>query len=270
MLTFPSGNNWLIDCGRQAPDQMSKRGLNWWDVHGQILTHVHGDHAYGMEDLALMRFYGGGPGTGAPIRTGGPKPAFVAHSAVLEETRQFLGPSLRFLTDGSGRNVTDGNLEDYFSIINAAQTEAPRGSSWNFAETFELEGIALRARETQHVPGKPSTSLEIGLEPGGQSIFWWGGDCLLDRDMLEPLEPRTSIFFHDCTFTNQPGQVHAQFVELEKLPESLRKKMVLMHHDDDLDVHAHKALAAGFRLLLPGQVYDLLTGTLIEGPTTVS
>ncbi|HTU59908.1 MAG TPA: MBL fold metallo-hydrolase, partial [Polyangiales bacterium] len=47
MLTFPSGNNWLIDCGRQAPDQMHKRGLNWWDVHGQILTHVHGDHAYG-------------------------------------------------------------------------------------------------------------------------------------------------------------------------------------------------------------------------------
>jgi ribonuclease BN (tRNA processing enzyme) len=56
MLRLPNGQAWLIDCGRQAPDQLWARGLTWWSIDGQIITHVHGDHAYGLEDFALMRY----------------------------------------------------------------------------------------------------------------------------------------------------------------------------------------------------------------------
>ena len=77
---------------------------------------------------------------------------------------------------------------------------------------------------------------------------------------LQSLEPRTSIYFHDCTFTDYPGQVHGSFTLLRELPESVRKKMILMHHEDDIENQRGAIESLGFRLGLPGQTYDLVTG----------
>lgn len=268
LLRLSNSERWLIDCGRQAPDQLSRAGMTWWDITGQIITHVHGDHAYGLEDFALMRYYGSA-GLGKPIIAGGPKARLLAHSAVLKELREFLAPSLRYLTEPVGVTC-EGRLEEYFEMVKARSTEKPLNSPWNHSETFDFGDIGLTARETRHVTGKPSTSLEISLDAEGRSIAWWGGDCLVNPDYLERLEPRTTVFFHDCTFAPpHPGHVHASFEELKQLPAKIRHKMVLMHHDDDLELHAHKALAAGFRVLLPGQTYDLRRGVLVKGPANL-
>ncbi len=268
MLRLPNSERWLIDCGRQAPDQVWRAGMTWWDIAGQIVTHVHGDHAYGIEDFALMRYYGG-PGLGKPIIAGGSKAQLLAHSAVMQELREFLSPSLRYLTEPVGVTC-EGRLEEYFVMVEARANEKPDKTAWNHSETFDFGDIGLTARETRHVTGKPSTSLEIALDSSGRSIAWWGGDCLVDPEYLERLEPRTTLFFHDCTFsTPHPGHVHASFEELRQLPAKIRNKMVLMHHDDDLEQHASKAVAAGFRVLLPGQTYDLRRGVLVRGPASV-
>ena len=55
MITTAGGAKWLVDCGRQAPDQVEAAGLSWHELEGQIVTHVHGDHIYGMEDFAFRR-----------------------------------------------------------------------------------------------------------------------------------------------------------------------------------------------------------------------
>jgi hypothetical protein len=38
---------------------------------------------------------------------------------------------------------------------------------------------------------------------------------------------------------------------------------VLMHHEDDIEVHRAQVEALGFRIGLPGQVYDLARGTQV-------
>src|SRR6187399_1258801 len=43
VLTMPSGDRWLIDCGRQAPEQLAGAGLGWHGIAGQLVTHVRGD-----------------------------------------------------------------------------------------------------------------------------------------------------------------------------------------------------------------------------------
>jgi hypothetical protein len=172
-----------------------------------------------------------------------------------------LSPSLRYRTDASGKAVT-GGLEDYFDVVPAKTSEAPRADTWNHAESFGTNGLSLVTRETRHVPGKPSMSLEIGLGSKDASIAWWSGDSIVDHDRLIAVSSRATILFHDCTFVDQPGQVHGTFSELRKLPLSVREKVVLMHHDDDLEQHRPKALDLGFRVLLPGEVYDLASGQL--------
>jgi ribonuclease BN (tRNA processing enzyme) len=263
MMTLRSGERWLIDCGRQAPDQIWGAGLTWHQLDGQIVTHVHGDHVFGLEDFAFMRFYEKHSGVD-PVSAGGPRPKFMAHSAVEAEVWETLGASLRYLNSGDG-NPRTGTLDHYFEVIRAADFEPPQDNPWRHSERFETEGLELTARESEHVPGKPSCSLEIRLFPGTDDdrIAWWSGDCTVDQPFLESIEPRTSIYFHDCTFTDYPGQVHGSFSLLEKLPEAVRKKMVVMHHEDNIEENRTRAEALGFRLALPGQIFDLESGALV-------
>jgi ribonuclease BN (tRNA processing enzyme) len=261
MITLPSGDRWLIDCGRQAPDQLWEAGLSWHELTGQIVTHVHGDHVFGLEDFAFQRYYESKAGT-EPVTRGGPRPRFIAHSAVEAEVWETLGASLRYLACEDG-NPRGGTLDHYFEVIRATDFEPPAENPWRHAERFVTSELELVARESEHVPGKPSCSLEIGVT-GTDRIAWWSGDCTVDQPFLESIEPRTSIYFHDCTFTDYPGQVHGSFSLLEKLPERVRTKMVLMHHEDNIEDNRTRAEALGFRLAFPGQVWDLASGKLAE------
>jgi ribonuclease BN (tRNA processing enzyme) len=262
MLTLPGGDRWLIDCGRQAPEQLANAGLNWDDIVGQVITHVHGDHVYGLEEFAFVRYYIGGDCLAAVVK-GGPRPCLAAHSAVLAELWEVLGPSLRYRSNVNGEPVT-GHLADYFDVLMPSEVEPPRQAAWNHAEAFSAPDLALVVRETRHVYGKPSTSLEFPLPGAGGRIAWWSGDSVVDPELLRRLAPHTSVFFHDCTFTEFPGQVHGRFSDFEKLGPALREKIVLMHHEDDIEQYRQRAESLGFRLAMPGDVYDLYSGHCIQ------
>lgn len=260
MLTLRSGERWLIDCGRQAPDQLHAAGLAWHDITGQIVTHVHGDHVFGMEDFAFIRFFESHGDVLASSR-GGPLPKLIAHSAVRGEVWEVLGPSLRYLQDGAG-NLRAGTLAHFFEILGPAGSEPPLHNAWNHAEAFATPGLRVVARENDHVPGKPSCSLELHVDedPASDRIAWWSGDCTVDGALLTAIEPRTTVFFHDCTFNDYSGQVHGFFRKLESLPAAVRHKLVIMHHEDNLEQFRRQVEAAGIRIALPGHVYDLVGG----------
>ncbi|MEZ4448719.1 MAG: MBL fold metallo-hydrolase [Nannocystaceae bacterium] len=263
MITLADGRHWLIDCGRQAPDQLYHAGLSWHDIEGQIITHVHGDHVFGLEDFAFVRFFES-HSKGKATREGGPPPKLVGHSAVLAEVWETLAPSLRYLRANDGSPIA-GTLAHYFEIIPVQSFEGPRQNAWRHAERFAAGDLGITCRESEHVPGKPSCSLEIKVGKGrSKKIAWWSGDSTVDGEFLKRIEPDTTVFFHDCTFIDYPGQVHGFFPLLAALPERVRKKMVLMHHEDNIEEHRAQVEAAGFRVALPGHVYDLGSGQRIE------
>lgn len=257
VLTLRSGERWLIDCGRQAPEQLAHANLGWHDISGQLVTHVHGDHVYGLEEFAFVRYYVAGPRPS--VMKGGERPKLAAHSAVLGELWEVLGPSLRYRSDAKGTPVT-GRLEDYFDVLAPSGVEPPRQTAWNHAERFQVGELSLVVRETRHVYGKPSTSLEFQLPGSGGRTAWWSGDSVVDAALLRRLSANASVLFHDCTFTEFPGQVHGLFSDFEKLPSDIREKIVLMHHEDDIEAYRSRAEALGFRLAMPGDVFDLETG----------
>lgn len=262
VLTMPCGDTWLIDCGRQAPEQLAAAGLGWHQITGQLVTHVHGDHVFGLEEFAFVRYYTKGNGLDAVMK-GGPRPRLVAHGAVLSELWEVLGPSLRYRSDDNGEPV-QGRLEDYFDVLAPAHVERPRRAAWNHAEAFRSADLHVVARETRHVHGKPSTSFEFALPGQNGRCAWWSGDSVVDAELLQRLLPRTTIFFHDCTFTEFPGQVHGLFSDFEKLDAELRQKLVLMHHEDDIERYRARAEALGFRLAMPGDVFNLCDGTRVH------
>jgi hypothetical protein len=161
-----------------------------------------------------------------------------------------------------------GRLEDYFEVLAPTNVEPPRHASWNHAEYFQVGDLQLVVRETRHVYGKPSTSLEFQLPASGGRTAWWSGDSVVDAALLRRLAPNASVIFHDCTFTEFPGQVHGLFSDIEKLPAGLREKIVLMHHEDDIESYRSRAEALGFRLAMPGDIFDLSSGQRVRGRAT--
>jgi ribonuclease BN (tRNA processing enzyme) len=262
LLTMRNGERWLVDCGRQAPEQLASAGLSWHQITGQLVTHVHGDHVYGMEEFAFVRYYCSDDCSQSVVK-GGTRPRLAAHSAVLAELWEVLGPSLRYRSNSNGEPV-DGCLEDYFEVLVPVSVEPPAHARWNHAEAFCTPELSFVVRETRHVYGKPSTSFELALPGENGRIAWWSGDSVVDVDQLQQLAARTSIFFHDCTFMKVPGQVHGLFSDFEKLAPALRQKIVLMHHEDDIEQYRARAEGLGFRLAMPGDVYDLHSGARIR------
>ena len=263
MLVLPDGKRWLIDCGRQAPDQLHAAGFHWHDLEGQIITHVHGDHVFGLEDFAFVRFFES-HGDARPTREGGASPKLIAHHAVLGEIWETLAPSLRYMRAGDG-SLTGGTLATYFEVLAPVAAEPPRHGPWRHSEAFAAGQLRVVARETEHVPGKPACSLEIAAtgDPGDDRIAFWSGDSVVDVARLEAIEPRTTVYFHDCTFIDYPGQVHGYFDLLESLSEPVRRKLVIMHHEDNIEENRARVERAGLRVALPGHVYDLGSGQRI-------
>jgi ribonuclease BN (tRNA processing enzyme) len=274
VLTLPDGNRWLLDCGRQAPDQLEKAKLSWHDIAGQLITHVHGDHVYGLEDFSFSRYYVSGATIPAIIE-GGPRPQMIVHTGVRKELWDFLAPSLRYLM-GSNGDPCSGTLEHYFEIQAPLRAEEPRhGRAWPHAETFDCGGLEIVMRETPHIPGKPACAIEFWL-PGHEAnsddprMAWWSGDSVVEPRRLPEIAERASIMFHDCTFVPASGFVHGLFDQLRRLPAATREKIVLMHHEDDLDDHEAIALAQGFRIARPGDTFDLITGERLITPAKAS
>lgn len=43
------------------------------------------------------------------------------------------------------------------------------------------------------------------------------------------------IIFHDCQLFETGSDIHVNIQQLRKLPDSLRKKMILMHYGDGIE-----------------------------------
>jgi ribonuclease Z len=69
-LVARGGERWLIDCGEGTQRQLLRSGLGLVDLDLILLTHLHGDHYFGLP--GLLKTYGL-RGRERPLRVGGPR-----------------------------------------------------------------------------------------------------------------------------------------------------------------------------------------------------
>src|SRR5690606_33699250 len=59
-LPEPSGNWWLIDAGEATQHQLLRTPLKLSKLELVLITHLHGDHLYGLPGLLSSRSFSGG------------------------------------------------------------------------------------------------------------------------------------------------------------------------------------------------------------------
>jgi len=194
-----------VDCPadyRKALQDASAAGgrqISAGDIGHMLITHVHGDHMNGLEGLALYKY-----------------------NFEKKRLRLALAPEVRSviwdqrLSAGIGLRWDNGSIrtlgfEDFFEHL-------PLG--WD--KENEIGPFRVRLRRTRHMV--PASALLV--QAGGRS-FGYSCDTVFDPELIRFLEPADLIFHEVGT-----GAPHTSYAELAGLPESLRRKMRLIHYPD--------------------------------------
>ena len=172
------------------------------DVEHVIVTHLHGDHVGGLEQLLFWRRFV----TRRPVTIHAIEPVLRD----LWETR--LRGGMEKLLQRTGETKTL-RLEDYARL-------APLGSGAN-----DVAGFAVEWRPTIH--HIPTAALRFRR---GSGTFGYSADTAFDPGLIEWLAA-SDLFFHE---TNHG--VHTPLASLVTLPDAVKERMRLIHYPDEHDV----------------------------------
>jgi ribonuclease BN (tRNA processing enzyme) len=222
----------LVDCGTLCSLSLHEIGLPITSLKNIFLTHIHADHTGGMEELFLMnRFI---------TKT---KPDLIIpadfENLLWNET----------LKGGSGYSERkEGKyleLSDFVTVIHPEMD-----TDIGFRETYKVQigSMGLQFPRTRHIPDSAVTWKDAVLSYAViiDKKIMFTSDTMFDRELVEEFDRLYDFkyIFHDCQLYK--GGVHAALEELVTLPETLRKKMILMHYGDNRDAFESKRVDAGF------------------------
>ncbi|WP_410768125.1 MBL fold metallo-hydrolase [Fontibacillus sp. BL9] len=192
----------LIDCGITAPLSLHQLDKPLDEIDAILITHIHGDHVGGLEELVFRMKYGSGR-----------KPVlYIADTLVTPLWENTL-------KGGLGQDGID-SLEDAFEVRTLTE-----GTACELSPNLSVEII-----RTPHIPGKTSYSLYINNE------IFYSADKVFQPDLLHHLveERNCRKILHEVQLTG-PGEVHTTLDELMSLPPEIRNKILLMHYGDEME-----------------------------------
>lgn len=172
-------------------------------IDALVLTHLHGDHASGVESLAY--FFRFGLERRLPV---------ACHADVRARLWDgHLAAGMEQLLDASTGELRDMSFDDYFTWIELKEDAITELGPW-----------LIEPRRTLH--HIPTTALRIGA--GGHRIGF-SADTAFDPSLIEWLAD-CDLILHETNLG-----VHTPYADLAALPAELRERMRLVHYTDDFD-----------------------------------
>ena len=187
----------LIDAGHTVKHALYAQNLTIGDIDEIYISHVHGDHVFGLERIAYESRY--------IYRK---RIKLIFHELMLAELwDQSLKGSLNRTGEGQAE------LSDYFDVVLLNSNSFC--SLGNYYDIFAVK----------HTPSKPTFGLCLH-----EQIFY-SSDTLPIPDVIS--EIKFNVGFHDVTLTEK-NPVHAPLMDLvHAYPIGLRKKLYLMSYQDN-------------------------------------
>jgi ribonuclease BN (tRNA processing enzyme) len=173
---------------------------------GVVLTHLHADHASGLEGLAYFCHFA----LGRRLK-------LLVHPDVRARLWDgHLAAGMEQLLTAVGGDFVQKREADYFDVVPLDETAAVR-----------CGGFSVECRRTIH--HIPTTALRITA--GGQRLGH-SADTAFDPGLIEWLA-EADLFVHETNYG-----VHTPYASLAALPADVRARMRLTHYPDGFDLAA--------------------------------
>ena len=245
-LAFEQDNKWyLFDCGEATQHQLIKSRLSIGKLDTIFITHMHGDHYYGLPGLLSSKKL---DTAFQPITIYGPKGIKRFLECVMDISFENLGYEL---------NIVEFEAEDSFIF--------DKFSLKVLALEHSIESYAFYIKENDIRDKINEEKLRaIGLEPSplygelqrGKSVIFQGKELKPEEYTLDPIPGRSLIIagdnkrpdilgdyledldllVHECTYTQndydhlQEKVLHTTAKELGKAVQEKRVKNVIATH----------------------------------------
>lgn len=203
----------LIDAGSDIRFSLAAGHLSTKDIHAVYLSHLHFDHAAGLEFLGFSSFF---------------DPAFKERGKIVLYGN---GELLRRLWDkvlsGSMESIQGRivDLVDYFDV----QMVRPNDS-------FTWEGLTCSIVQSIHIMNGfsivPSYGLMVKDQDSGKTTYFTTDSQHCPSQIMDFYQMADYII-QDCETAYKSG-VHANYADLTTLPPEVKAKMILVHYQDNV------------------------------------
>ncbi len=201
-LITETGKKLLIDCGSDIRFSLYKEGFSHKDITDIYISHLHSDHAGGLEYVGLTTKFD--PQCDKPN-------LYLSHDIVTKIWDNTLS---------GGMGSVEGEITNLESFFNVNSIDNNRHFVW---ETINFELV-----KTIHINNGTYIMPSYGLffEVNHQKIFITS-DTQLCYEKLHKYYQQADIIFHDCEISKYPTPVHSHYQELVKLPDNIKQKIWL-------------------------------------------
>ena len=226
-LLEAAGRRLLIDCPhpirkilREASTAVGPP-LDLDGIDAVVLTHLHADHASGLEGLGYYgRFFLGR------------KFPLLVHPAVAADLwTGSLAGGMEWSRSGDGAPPTRRCMADFFDLVPLSETDA-----------VTVGPFSLRCRPTNH----SIFTTALMIQAAGRSLGY-SADTAFDPTLIDWLAP-ADLIVHEAS----GGYQHTPYEALTGISADVRQKMRLIHYPDDFDT-----AASVIEPLRQGAVYEV-------------
>ncbi|MDQ0111378.1 ribonuclease Z [Paenibacillus harenae] len=180
-LPEPCSNWWLFDAGEATQHQLMNTPLKLSKLDTIFVTHLHGDHIYGLPGLLSTRSFDGGV---TPLRMIGPRGLRRYIETVFEISGTTLDYELEYVELGEA----DGQLayeDERFSVV--ASTLIHRVPCFGYRVVEHDQPGRLLADKLKQLGVAPGP--QYGLLKQGQDITMQDGTVIYANDVTAPSLP---------------------------------------------------------------------------------
>ncbi|AIQ13193.1 ribonuclease Z [Paenibacillus durus] len=236
---------WMFDCGEGTQHQILRSPLRLGKLEKLFITHLHGDHLFGLPGLLSSRGYQGGT---APLSVYGP-PGLKAYLEISLSVSQSRIPYKLEVVEHEGGllfedehfKVESALLEHRIDSYGYRVTEKDRPGSLNIEllkgyglKPGPLYGVLKSGRDVTTEQGITIAAADVLSEPKRGRIVTVLGDTRPCGNSI-PLAREADLLIHEATFAHELAKMareyhHSTTVQAAEIAKEANARQLILTH----------------------------------------